>query len=199
MISSVAVTSPLEDRCVFRVQGFRSVFTLPLFLFSSPHLFFTRMQTHTHTHIHTTYTHTHSHTHTHTHTHTTYTHTHTHIHTHTHTYTHTHTRTQSFAASTAAGASVYVGLRELVHQGFPLPLPVRVALRSYFFFSSLQDVCLSVRKMCVLLFLSFPLPLSLFPSPSLPLHPSPMISNIHKPPPPPRLQPPPLPPLPPPP
>ena len=139
------------------------------FFYFLPPICFLHACKHTHTHTYTPHTHTLTHIHIHTHTHTPHTHTHTLTYTHTHTYIHTHTRTQSFAASTAAGASVYVGLRELVHQGFPLPLPVRVALRSYFFFSSLQDVCLSVRKMCVLLFLSFPLTLSLFPSPSFSL------------------------------
>ena len=35
---------------------------------------------------------------------------------------------QSFAASTAAGAAVYVGLREACLRGFALPLIVRLAL-----------------------------------------------------------------------
>jgi uncharacterized membrane protein YeiH len=37
---------------------------------------------------------------------------------------------QSFAASTAAGSLVYVGLRELCLLGYSLPLPLRVALSS---------------------------------------------------------------------
>jgi uncharacterized membrane protein YeiH len=36
--------------------------------------------------------------------------------------------TQSFAASTAAGATVYVGLRELCLRGYALPLNLRVLL-----------------------------------------------------------------------
>ncbi|KAL1521082.1 hypothetical protein AB1Y20_022636 [Prymnesium parvum] len=35
---------------------------------------------------------------------------------------------QSYALATAAGASVYVGLRQLVIAGYPIPLPLRIAL-----------------------------------------------------------------------